>query len=373
MNSYADLLQPFLPYIPSGLISAECLRGILSATQGLPPLLGAGTCMFECSLDERPVADFSVAAMASRGDHFALGNLGSEQIRPTNFGNPAWMQILNFVGLWSDGTSSLNHRVDEVWLEFDVCLTEHASDNTPSVFFRLEFQSPPAGEPRRPACREFLASALEALEILRGRTTTSKILSSLATCMSKLPAGGRILFLGAMLSRVGEPIRVVVSGLELDGIVSYLHELGFSEPIGQVLQITELSRLTSRLWLAIDLDETGVTHRIGFDCYQDGSSRLDGGQSWADLLKFLVDNDICTDRKRKLLLNTAGLSYREFDGTVWPDRVRRTAQLLGPAGFDKMELAIHHIKVVSWPGRPLEAKAYLCGRYRESHPHFDGT
>ena len=77
MNSFAEQLRPFFPYFPSGLISARCLDQIESVTQHLPEELGVGPFMFECGLDARPAADFSVAVVASRGDHAALSRPGT--------------------------------------------------------------------------------------------------------------------------------------------------------------------------------------------------------------------------------------------------------------------------------------------------------
>jgi hypothetical protein len=122
--------------------------------------------------------------------------------------------------------------------------------------------------------------------------------------------------------------------------------------------------MTDYLWLAIDIDKTGVTPRVGFDCYYTSTAHPENTRKWAQLLGFLVDKRICADHKRTALLAAADMSNCEFDEIVWPERIRRVSKALGPAGFDRITLYIHHIKVVTRPGAPLEAKAYLCGSYR---------
>jgi hypothetical protein len=81
-------------------------------------------------------------------------------------------------------------------------------------------------------------------------------------------------------------------------------------------------------------------------------------------LDFLVEKGICTDHKRNSLLDAAGMSNSELDQLAWPDSLRKVSKILGPAGFDRIEFHIHHLKVIERPGVPLEAKAYLCGNYK---------
>ena len=364
MNSYAELLRPFFPYIPSGLISVQCLDKVLSVTQHLPTALGIGPCMFECSLDGRPAADFSVAVIASRGDHAALSRLASTDITTPSLDNPGWKRIHEFARSWMDASSLLSQTVEEVWLEFDVCLTGDLPNNTPSVFFSLEYQSPQEPALRRRLSREYVRVAEEGLDILEGRRTSPATLSTLAECFYTLPAFARILFLGAMISRDAGKVRVVASGLSLEDMVRYLQRLGLRKSVGHLAFIADISHLTDYLWLAIDIEETGVTPRIGFDCYCNSTAQSENNRKWADLLDFFVDNGICTDHKRNALLGAADMSNREFDELAWPESLRRVSMILGPAGFNRMGLDIHHIKVIDRPGAPLEAKAYLCGSYR---------
>lgn len=364
MNSYAEYLRPFLPYIPSDLISAQCFDRVLSVTQRLPAALGIGPFMFECSLDDRPAADFSVAVMASRGDHAALSRLGSTNITTPPLDNPGWTRIHQFAGSWLDASSLLSHTVKQVWLEFDVCLTRDAPSNTPSVFFSLGYQSPEELAQRRRLSREYVRVAKEGLDILEGRRTSPATLSVLTECFHILPAFARILFLGAMISRGTGAIRVVVSGLSLEDMVRYLQRLGFRKSVGHLALISYISDLTDHLWLAIDIEEMGVTSRIGFDCYYNSTAQSENNRKWADLLDFFVDKGICTGHKRNALLGAADMSNREFDELAWPESLRRVSKILGPAGFNRLGLYIHHIKVIDKPGLPLEAKAYLCGSYR---------
>jgi hypothetical protein len=364
VDSYADYLRPFLPYIPSDLISAQCLDKILSVTQDLPPSLGISPFMFECSLDERPAADFSVAVMASCGDHAALSRLGSTDIVPPSLDNPGWRRIRQFALSWADASSLLSHTVEEAWLEFDVGLTRDAPSNTPSVFFSLRYESPQEPALRRRLSREYVRVAKEGLDILEGRQTTPAALSILAECFHSLPAFARIHFLGAMISRSTETIRVLASGMSLEDMVQYLQRLGFRGSVGHVALIDDISELTNSMWLAADIEATGVSPRIGFEFYCNSTAPSANNREWGSLLDFLADKGICADNKRNALLGAADMSNRELDELAWPDSLRKVSKILGPAGFDRIEFRIHHIKVIDRPGVPLEGKAYLCGSYK---------
>jgi len=147
-------------------------------------------------------------------------------------------------------------------------------------------------------------------------------------------------------------------------MVRYLRRLDPKASLGHLALITNVSHRTNHLWLAIDVDDTGVNPRIGFDCYYNHPAESANNMKWTDLMDFFVDNGSCTADKRNALLGATDMSNREFDELVWPGSLRRMSKLLGPTGFNRIRLYIHHIKVIDRPGRPLEAKAYLCGNYQ---------
>jgi hypothetical protein len=167
-----------------------------------------------------------------------------------------------------------------------------------------------------------------------------------------------------MISRGTGTIRVLASELSLEDMVRYLQCLGLRKPVGHLALITDISYLTDHLWLAIDIQGTEITPRIGFECYQNSSGQSENNRKWAHLLAFFVDRGICTDRKRNAVLGAADMSNREFDELAWPESLRRVSKILGPEGFNRIGFDIHHVKVIDRPGAPLEAKAYLCASYR---------
>lgn len=353
-NSFTEQLRPFFPYLPSDLISARCLDQMLSVTQHLPGELAVGPFMFECGLDERPAADFSVAVVASRGDHAALCRPGST-VPPDD---ADWRRIRRFACAWANASSELSGAVKEAWLEFDVGLTGAAPRTTPSFFFGLDGPDPAAHPLPLP-----VRVAEEGLLLVRARPLPAATLATLTDCFALLPTGARILFVGAMLSRRSDAVRVVASGMGMADLVGYLKRIGLRGAERHLAPLDGIARLADDLWIAFDVDEGGIGPRIGLDCYCSGVARP-GHRTWGRLLEFLVDRGICAPQKRDALLAAGNMSNRAVDAQVWPQSLRRLARVLGPAGFDRMKLYLHHIKVIAEPAGRVEAKAYLCGTYR---------
>ena len=97
------------------------------------------------------------------------------------------------------------------------------------------------------------------------------------------------------------------------------------------------------------------------------SAQSPNNKEWTSLLDFFAEKGICADHKRNALLAAADMSNRESDELAWPDSLRKVSNMMGPAGFDRLAFRIHHLKVTDRPGVPLEAKAYLCGSYKQRH------
>jgi hypothetical protein len=249
---------------------------------------------------------------------------------------------------WAAPSSLLGRVVEEVWLEFDI--GSPSAGHTPSVFFGSPRPAATAGA--RQAYEEQRA-AEAGLVLLTGRPAPPV----LAECFSGLPHLARIQFLGAMLSRDTDAVRVIASSGRLEAVVGHLQHLGLRAP--RQLAVGDIARLVERAWLAVDVDDEGVGPAIGLECYLDDTTPWQDGGRWTALLDHLVGHGACTDAKREALLGLTGLP----GGGGWPAGLRNIATVLGPGGLGVMKLFLHHVKVTERPDAPLEAKAYLCGGY----------
>jgi hypothetical protein len=339
--TYADHLRPFLPHLPSALVSARCLQEILHATEDLPGPLGLGPFMLECGLEEEPIADFSVGVLASRDGAALLAEVRSPA---TGADADAWRRISRLARCWDDPASLLGSALAQVWLEFDVCLTR-GGGRAPSVFAGIE-----PGVDVVPVVRELL-------DLLSDRRTSSAPLSALVDRIRRLPPPTRVVFVGVMLSRAATAVRLVVSTSGRAPTTAFLERSGLPDVAADLPVLAEVWELATEVWLAVDVDRAGIRPRTGVDLFCDG----DGAPA---LLDVLVEHGLCTPGKRAALLRAVSMTARESDDAARTGSAQRLATLLGPRGLDRMDLSLDHVKLVGGPGVPAQAKAYLCGTYR---------
>jgi hypothetical protein len=152
--------------------------------------------------------------------------------------------------------------------------------------------------------------------------------------------------------------------MSLDDMAHYLRSLGSNRPLDNFTSLAEISDLTNYMWLAIDIDDEGVSPRIGFDCYCGRLAQPSSKQRWSELLDYLVQEGMCVGYKRDALLGAGSMDQIESDERAWPESLRMASRILGPAGLNRMMISLHHVKIIERPGLPLEAKGYLCGSYR---------
>jgi hypothetical protein len=233
--------------------------------------------------------------------------------------------------------------VPSIWLEWDL---EPTGVPTPSVIAKLGSSAEPgwvtgellpalAGEPLAPRQRELAER-----------------------CLAAIPPPGRLLYAFGLLGRPGRPLRFEICGIEAPALLSYL-EL-FSA--GHALRLTGLAPLFAqiaqpeRLHLSFDLLADGeIGPRFGLE----GSlARLPRREPrWAALFERLVRAGLCDPVRRDAVLAWPGWDSFRTAPEVWP--VAGLAEGEGGlAGF--CARGVSHVKVVSWPDRPPETKAYLA-------------
>lgn len=357
MPSFSEYLRPLVPCLSPDLISGPAFSDIQFIARLLPGALAYSSFGFECRLGEdMPRTDFLLCATASSGGRRGLLQLGQGLLTQA-----AWRQVHNFATHWANPSSQLYANVDNIWLEFDVDGT-YAQNPLPSVFFGLHTRSGPDAEQLAPTCVDDITITRTALNLLTGSEVSPAILERLSGCFEMLPAGAQIGFIGAMLARNTPLVRCIVRGMLLEEIVEYLSSIGWEGPVDDFKNaFAPICDLMDFFWLNIDVGET-IGPKIGLECYC--YSRPDDETKWHRFLDYLVQNGLCTEQKRRALLQYPGISHINASDDLWPESLRLASQLFGPIGFTMLERELHHVKVVYLPQEPLEAKAYLFAEYR---------
>lgn len=314
LGELAPLLERRLSPV---LVGAVARSKVSSACRHLPL-----TCLTALELrlgraDRSPV-DLSVRFGA--GDALAL----RPAARPPHLGR--------FIDSWSHGAWP---AVAWLWLEYD--LDEPLPRDRPPLPNVAAALAPGAPEP--------LASGV--LDALAGRPTPAAWRTRLRRCLDALPAGSRLLYVFSMLSRPGRPARLEIGGLTFDALLRYLERVAGAEMARRAEELRRVAGGAEPHHLALDVSEE-VEPRFGIDCSFPRLPHRDG--RWRGLLDGLVGAGLCRAEEREALLAWTGYDTFRTGFAHWPPSAG-----LGCA----VVRGLSHVKLVSVPGRPPEAKAYL--------------
>ena len=346
--SLADTFDTVAPHIPARLVSPEALA-LASAVAGHLPASLTKWIYLECRLGEEAsrvdmVIEVDECGRAILADQNPVLHL-PERIRA----DPAWGRVRELCRQWADPRSPLHRTVAHIWLEFDVDGRGGggAPDRppVPGVFVSL-------GELPTPdfTAAAWYARALDALRPLMGGGLPSRVAGTLRTCFDGLPAGAYVPYVGVMLSRRIDAVRLCLSGVADDELPRYLRAIGWSAADGELATLAsvlgDMRRAAGRgvAILHLDVGET-VLPRIGAEYMFERRAQLDGQVLETAFLDHLIERGLCTPAKRDALLAWPGYSYESFRHELWRSLLVRR---------------LNHVKVVYEPGRALEAKGYVC-------------
>lgn len=358
MGSFAEYLRPLTPYLSSQLVSAQAQSEISFIASRLPETLAYSPFWFECRLGEETAkADFSVSATAA-----LRGRDGLAQLDTAVLTHPIWQRVHNFATHWADRASPLYTSLDHICLEFD--LDEVPSEvPLPSVFFGLRSgHIPDRSQSKKQELADHCEMTRIAIQLLTSSEIAPAVLKAFSLCLESLPTGAHLIFIGTMLARNAPGLRCVFQGMNFWQIVEYLSKIGWEGEREELEKaFAPVSDYTDTFWLAIDVAEA-VGPKIGIECYF--SQQHQSSTRWSEFLDYLVEQRWSTEQKRDALLAYPGSSTIESDPHLWPENLHLISRLFGTPGFMQLNRAIHHVKLVYQPRKPVEAKVYLHAEYR---------
>jgi hypothetical protein len=160
--------------------------------------------------------------------------------------------------------------------------------------------------------------------------------------VAELAPDGQLIHLSVMLGRAAQiKLYVSIPSARLDDYLTALGSGGTYNEMRQVVADT-FPRLDP-IFLDLTISDA-VAPRLGLAFSQLHLRRGVGAEpTWAILFAELVRRGACDERKRQALASWPGTQEIRFAGQKWPTRLHRYLD----------------VKLVSEPGQPLRAKAYL--------------
>jgi hypothetical protein len=335
--SLGDWLRVVLPRLPGELCEPESRVRLLDLGRHLP---GSCAAILEVRLTQ-----------PSRQVDLSLCLLDSGTARQVAAAVPA-PAARRLLERWAAGDLP---PVPSLWLEWDLderrptgasLPTDEPDVPSPSVIAKLAG----AAEP------DWLVGEL--LPALAGKPLAPPQRALAGRCLAAVPPPGRLLYAFGLLGRPGQPLRLEICGLDLPALVSYLElfSTAHAHRLARLAPLFADIAQPERLHLSFDLLPDGaIGPRFGVE----GSlARLPRREPrWAALFERLVAAHLCDPARRDAVLAWPGWDSFRTAPEVWP--VAGLAQREGGlAGF--CARALSHLKVVSRPDRPPEAKAYLA-------------
>jgi len=247
-----------------------------------------------------------------------------------------------FLETWVQ-TQRFANRVPRLWLEFDL---NRGQEGFRDPVLCAEISKALA------VCERAAASWLvdELVPCLHGEELSSSHRTTALAALKALQGRHRLLYIFSLRARRSKTIRLEIVSDSVSNLLPYLDIVGGSPSVAQVNALGDLLDDAQRPHLSFEIGDRGLGPRIGLEVARIGLPRRD--PSWRRLFDRLVHHQLCSTAASDALLSWSGyLSWRDRP-TGWP-------QLAGRPVAGACIRSLSHVKLVTWPDQPPEAKAYL--------------
>lgn len=324
-----DRLLPILrPHLSEGLVSARAFERVRSVSRFVPSsCLGA--------IEVRLAGGKDVVDLAFRLDQPAQARAVVPHL--------ASPHLAELVEQWSCAAPTWS-LVRSIWLEVDLDapIGDTALDGLPEPVVCVELGA-------RPEADWLIQTLVPALD---GRSVGAARRRQLDRSLAVLPDASALLYVFGLRARRQRASRFEIHRIDdrVDPgqMVTCLREIAGQETADRVGELIPLITGCDRFHLSFDIGET-IGPAIGIEASFRGLPHRQPG--WRRLLDRLVARQLCAPEKAEALWRWPGWSSPATDHASWPEAHGY------PGAFAARCLS--HIKLVSRPAAPPEAKAYL--------------
>ena len=344
-HTVAQTMDVVAGHVPPGLVNAGAWRAAREVAARLPAACARGFYL-ECRLSEASSAvDWIVRVDETGRDALAGRGPGAGLVAELR-ADPAWERITRFCAEWAD-EPQLRRAVTHLWLEFDLDGGAPAVPR-PSVFAAFDPQSTADLAPD-----EWAALLDRVLRHLGPEAMSPATRRALHAAVARRPAGAQVPYVGSMLARPVQPVRLYLAWVPARLLPGALHGMGWPGDPGELAALLErvdgpAPGVAPDTGMAHVDVETEVLPRVGVELTFRRVEQLHGTLVETPFLERLVDLGLCTDAKRRGLLAWPGHELRTLPHELWPSVVARR---------------VNCVKLLHQPGEPPQAKGYLLTRW----------
>lgn len=339
-----------LDSVPAVLADTTTRRTIAAIAREIPAAASSHF-GFESWLGDRPARlDFLFKSTPENGGRDLLAGTGPQAV-PASFRDAVgWQRVEALCRAWSRPGSSLDDRVSDVWLEFDV--TEGVAAALEPGLYIGTVAAPAAANDH-----SWLVN--DVLPLLLGGTVPSEVEDCLAACVAALPPGARLYNVGVLPARRRDFLRLCVGDLPQDGLLAFLEAArwpGDRNVVAPLLR--DLAAHADHIVLDFDLWDA-MYASLGVEAYI--WHQLPGcAERWPRLTEWLTRRGLSTPAQKEALDGWPGVL--RVSGERWPRRYAAAEALTGRRSV--LDRSLHHVKLSMREGAALIAKAYLSVEHR---------
>lgn len=338
-----ETLKLIEPQLPGALISQAAFSPIQAIAAQLPDAMSSY--LLECRLGANPSQVDLLACVSSvaGGPEILAGRNATTGLSPVLLEQPLWRRVRDFVSEWAEPGSSLYQQMPHIWLEFDIDPLPLPIP-LPNLLLCLDAKyrrDPEYLTHDNLLNRQILQQVAQTmLAGLPDSALTLIMQKHLFTCFDRLPQGGHLVHLSAMLARQPAILKVNLS-LPKRQLLAYLNNLGWTGASVELEMIlATFYRASERVKFQLTLGTT-IAPKVEFE-FHFSTVRQDARRLQV-LLGQLLAGGQCTSAQQIALAGWSGVMPALFTGQTWSTRFVRWVD----------------VKLIAQPGLPLSAKGYL--------------
>jgi len=333
-TSMREYLEVVSPHLAPAIVGPEAMVRLRAVATVLPCCSLAG---LELRLgDHQPDVDFFI--------RLPRANTG---LSASLLAHPDWQAVQRLCDAVAAPSGRLHDQVRHVILEFDLD-ARPSSVPIPGVFLELNTDDAPAPDA--------LWALAESLAIGSSRSAASPEIVD--RCVAALPPGATVAHLGAMLSRPGGALRLVIHGLQPAAVPEYLAAIGWCDRSRLLSTLTADISAFADPWTMLDIDVADAVHpKVGVEFFlrRGNNDQL----RWSALFAHLAQRGLASRTKTNALLAWSGFTQQHGVGQAWPENLALGDLLFRGLARSVFWRRINHVKLSYQPDLEPQIKAYL--------------